>query len=173
MSSENFDLIRFSKVLKLVYGGATVGERNAARTRAELIAQKAGLTFDQAINLVLSGVMPQTAAVNKPSQKTKHNPKPTKANRDELLKKLRFVIVYGSFELVLFSIFGLWLPLLAYGIFFYSLFFAEVINSDIFAPMIIALIMALLYFPFAAKRIRYIREAAAIRAFLRNYPVSS
>jgi len=44
------DIDKFRKVYALVSGGATDGERKAAKARAETIAKKAGLTLEQAVS---------------------------------------------------------------------------------------------------------------------------
>lgn len=47
-AASNLDIERFRKVYALVTGGATEGERAAAKARAEAIAKNAGLTLKQA-----------------------------------------------------------------------------------------------------------------------------
>lgn len=54
------DLERFAKVRTLMTGGATPGERYAAKTRAEALAQAAGLTFGKAC--AQADAKPSTAA---------------------------------------------------------------------------------------------------------------
>ncbi|MBO0125100.1 hypothetical protein [Agrobacterium sp. OT33] len=44
------DIERFRKVHALMTGGATAGERSAAKARAEAMAKKAGLTLDEALH---------------------------------------------------------------------------------------------------------------------------
>lgn len=48
--SATLDLDRLAKVAALMNGGATEGERNAARSRAEAIAARAGMTLDAALS---------------------------------------------------------------------------------------------------------------------------
>lgn len=49
-SASNFDADRFAKVRVMMDRGATDGERAAARTRAEAMAQRAGMTLKQAMS---------------------------------------------------------------------------------------------------------------------------
>lgn len=56
--ASNFDIERFRKVHALMTGGATEGERAAAKARAEAIAKKAGMTLRQALSK-LGGAKPK------------------------------------------------------------------------------------------------------------------
>lgn len=49
--ASKMDTVRFRKVLALMSGGATEGERAAARARASAMAERAGMTLAQAIML--------------------------------------------------------------------------------------------------------------------------
>lgn len=49
-SASNLDIEKFRKVHALMNGGATEGERQAAKTRAAAMAKTAGLTFEQAVS---------------------------------------------------------------------------------------------------------------------------
>ncbi|MEJ5083285.1 helix-turn-helix domain-containing protein [Ochrobactrum sp. MYb379] len=49
-TASNLDIERFRKVYALVAGGATEGERAAAKARASKIAAKAGLSFNEAVS---------------------------------------------------------------------------------------------------------------------------
>ena len=48
--ASNLDIEKFRKVYALMTGGATAGERNTAKTSAEKMAQRAGMTLQQAIS---------------------------------------------------------------------------------------------------------------------------
>ncbi|MDY8111122.1 winged helix-turn-helix domain-containing protein [Fulvimarina sp. 2208YS6-2-32] len=49
-ASSKLDIAKFAKVHSLMNGGATDGERSAARARAEAMASKAGMTLKQAVS---------------------------------------------------------------------------------------------------------------------------
>ena len=49
-TASNLDIERFRKVYALVTGGATEGERTAAKARASKIAAKAGLSLHDAVS---------------------------------------------------------------------------------------------------------------------------
>lgn len=51
-ATQTFDVDRFAKVRVMMDQGATEGERAAARTRAEAMAQRAGMTLKQAMSKV-------------------------------------------------------------------------------------------------------------------------
>lgn len=59
-TASKFDTSKFAKVQSLMTGGATEGERAAARSRAEAMAASAGLTLKQAMSKM--DVKPQPAA---------------------------------------------------------------------------------------------------------------
>ncbi len=52
MAASSLDIAKFTKVHALMKGGATEGERSAARTRAMAMAKRAGMTLESAIKLV-------------------------------------------------------------------------------------------------------------------------
>lgn len=168
---QEFDLVRFVKVLALVNGGATEGERSAARARAEHIAQRADLTFDQALDRALSGNAAADKA--KPANATPKASRPaapsrpTRTERDALMKKLRHVIVFGSLEALQWSPFGVLVPaLMMYGL-----------TTDKAAPFGPFLSFSgtafFIYCRFLKMRLKHIREAWVIRKFLKNYPMSA
>lgn len=49
-TASNLDIDKFAKVRRLMTAGATEGERTAARARAEAMAQRAGMTLNQALS---------------------------------------------------------------------------------------------------------------------------
>ncbi|WP_413541924.1 hypothetical protein [Brucella sp. MAB-22] len=49
-AASNLDIDRFRKVYSLVAGGATEGERAAAKARASKIAAKAGMSLNDAVS---------------------------------------------------------------------------------------------------------------------------
>jgi hypothetical protein len=49
-TASNLDTDKFAKVRRLMTEGATEGERTAARARAEAIAERAGMTLNEAIS---------------------------------------------------------------------------------------------------------------------------
>ncbi|WP_377840096.1 winged helix-turn-helix domain-containing protein [Bosea sp. UC22_33] len=60
--ASKLDMDKFAKVHRLITAGATEGERTAARARAEAIAQRAGMTLNQALSKMDSAPKPQPAA---------------------------------------------------------------------------------------------------------------
>lgn len=60
-TASNLDMDKFAKVRRLMTEGATEGERTAARARAEAIAERAGMTLNQALSKMDSAPKPQTA----------------------------------------------------------------------------------------------------------------
>lgn len=61
-TASNLDMDKFAKVHRLMTAGATEGERTAARARAEAIAERAGMTLNQALSKMGSAPRPQPAA---------------------------------------------------------------------------------------------------------------
>lgn len=61
-TASNLDMVKFAKVRRLMTEGATEGERTAARARAEAIAERAGMTLNQAVSKMDSAPKPQPAA---------------------------------------------------------------------------------------------------------------
>lgn len=64
--ASNLDMDKFAKVRLLMREGATEGERNAAHARAEAIAQRAGMTLDQAMSKMDDSPKSQPASAPPP-----------------------------------------------------------------------------------------------------------
>ncbi|PYE88771.1 winged helix-turn-helix domain-containing protein [Phyllobacterium leguminum] len=93
------DIEKFRKVYALVSGGATDGERRAARARAEAVAKSAGMTFAQAVSK-LDGVKPASKPASNPFDDLFNSPeaRARKAERETRNDKLRAKVLsaYGS-----------------------------------------------------------------------------
>lgn len=59
--ASNLDIEKFRKVYALMAGGATEGEREAARARASAMAERAGVTLSDAVKLASAAPQPKPA----------------------------------------------------------------------------------------------------------------
>ncbi|KAB0571090.1 helix-turn-helix domain-containing protein [Brucella pituitosa] len=101
-TASNLDIERFRKVYALVTGGATEGERAAAKARASKIAAKAGLSFNDAVSK-LDAPMQQPKPknifedfFNSPDMKAQRSDR----QRKDALKRELVLEEYGSIKAV-------------------------------------------------------------------------
>lgn len=105
-ATSKLDTVKFQKVHSLMTGGATDGERSAARVRAEAMASKAGMTLKQAVSSL--DAKPTASAPNifagfddrmeekEPGHKARQAKQRAERNARDAIRKAEILAQYGS-----------------------------------------------------------------------------
>ena len=101
-TASKLDIEKFRKVHALMIGGATEGERTAAKTSAEKMARRAGVTLEQAISSIeitihaQQPINPFDEFFNSPEMRAER----AEREREDEIKRQAILREYGSVEAV-------------------------------------------------------------------------